>query len=210
MFHLNDLKQVERPKLISGSESMFLNLHPRFMNVIPWICQTLPLIHGHTQLIVKHSWLLINTKSPLAYLWSPCRIPPAIHHCRATQVATLQFFSERFTFICLLFSFAFVCLHNCFQRKRLQNCSFPFVSVFTKLCLFDQLSVCFYICLQWSINLSWCGTVNLLSEAPHSSRVIALNPTARTYFSATFPLPEAGENSETCQSCWSSGEPLTA
>lgn len=100
------------------------------------ICQTLPLIYGHTQLLVKHSWLLINTESPLAYLWSPWRIPPAIHHCRATQVATMQFFSERFTFIRLLFSFAFVCLHNRFQRKRLQNCFFPFVSVFLPSCVY--------------------------------------------------------------------------
>lgn len=63
----------------------------RYLNVISWLGQTQPPIYGRTASIVKHSWLLINTKSSPTYLRPPCRISPAIHHCRATQVATLQF-----------------------------------------------------------------------------------------------------------------------
>lgn len=121
----------------------------RYLNVIPWIGQTLPQIYGCTASIVKHSWLLINTKSSPTYLRSPCRIPPAIHHCRATKVATLQFLlNTSLLFISCFLLPLFTEVTKITAKQYFFFSLFLGLRVLTKLCLLDQLQVYFYICLQ--------------------------------------------------------------
>lgn len=92
-----------------------------------------------TASIVKHSWLLINTKSSPTYLPPPCRIPPAIHHCRATQVATLQFSLNASLLFIYCFRLPFVCRGNRFQRKQPQS-SISFIYLLFWYAGFNQVA----------------------------------------------------------------------